>query len=206
MHELLTVSLLGLSVDGLLICPFFAFGLGLSDRRAAFRFLSGRIIGLVLFGVLVNLLGHQIPINDIIVNILFGAALLVLGGYRLVKSRPQLEFVTTKDSKGPFGLGCGKNRNLDRVGFGLGLFRGLLNPGRKYVYLVPLLLTVGLFKGIALSFAFAVTSSVYLIIGFMSAGLIEKLKPHKYFISFMGGLVLMMLGIYYLVNGIQRFS
>jgi len=200
-NAIITAGLLGLSVDGLVLCPFFAFGLSLSDRYAALRFLWGRIFGLVLFGIAVTQLGRVLPIRESFVNIAFGAVLFALGVQRIISSRSRLKFLTKRRPGGPLGLGCGKSGSR-KIGFGLGLLRGFLNPGRKYIYLAPLLLSVGLLKGVALSFAFSVTSSTYLIIGFLSAGLLEKLTPHKRLIGLSGGMVLSLLGIIYSFRGI----
>jgi|GEM_PF-1086788 sulfite exporter TauE/SafE len=205
MNEILTVSLLGLSAEGLVICPFFAFGLSLSDRAAALRFLSGRITGLILFGAAITLFGRLLPIKESFVNIFFGATLLALGIFRIIKSRQQLEFLSDKKSNGPLGLGC-KSDVSGKIGFGLGLYRGFLNPGRKYAYLAPLLLSAGLFKGLAISFAFGVSSSVYLALGFLSAKALETLTPHKRAIGLCGGGVLIIMGLIYGWRGFQGLS
>lgn len=62
-HVFLTILLLGLSVEGLVLCPFVTFGLTLSDRWMGLRFLLGRITGIVLFGALVSLLGARLRID-----------------------------------------------------------------------------------------------------------------------------------------------
>ncbi len=178
MNALLTVTLLGLSAEGLVMCPFFAFGLSLADRHAALRFLSGRIVGLILFGAVMAAIGRFITIPEALVNIVFGVTLVGLGIYRIIKSRPQLEFLTKTKARGPLGLGCG-NSVSRKIGFGLGVYRGLLNPGRKYAYLAPLVMRVGVMKSLALSCAFGLSSSVYLVVGFLSAGALETLVPHK---------------------------
>ena len=202
MKEILTVTLLGLSAEGLVICPFFAFGLSLADRYAALRFLSGRIAGLILFCAVITLLGRFIPVRESYVNVFFGISLLVLGIYRLYKSHERLEILTRSSAGGPLGLGC-KKSVVKNIGFGLGLFRGFLNPGRKYAYLAPLLLGVGLFKGLAISFAFGVSSSVYLALGFLSAAGLERLTPHKRIIGYCGGVILVVMGAVYGWRGMQ---
>ena len=201
MNSILTVTLLGLSAEGLVICPFFAFGRTMTDRHAALRFLSGRIVGLVLFGAVVTMLGRFLPVNGSFVNLFFGVSLLVLGIYRIIKSRQSMEFLTKTNSRGPLGLGC-KSNVSGNIGFGLGLYRGFLNPGRKYAYLAPLLLSVGMFKGLAISFAFGVSSSVYLALGFLSAHALKALMPHKRAIGLCGGGVLVVMGIIYGLRGL----
>lgn len=201
MQELITVMLLGLSAEGLVICPFFAFGLCLSDRYTAWFFLYGRILGLILFGTVVSILGNIFKISELYTNIGFGVLLFAMGIHHIFRSRSRILFLKKKFNW-PFGFGC-KNRDFIKFGFGLGVFRGFINPGRKYVYLLPLLLGVGVVKGLALSFVFALSSSVYLIIGIISAKFIEKLVPYKRLIDAASGIILVIIGAFYAFRGIQ---
>jgi cytochrome c biogenesis protein CcdA len=200
MQELMTVMLLGLSAEGLVICPFFAFGLGLSDRYTAWLFLYGRILGLILFGVVASILGNIFKISELYTNIGFGVLLLSMGIHHIFRSRRRILFLK-KNFNWPFGFGC-KNNDSIKFGFGLGVFRGFINPGRKYVYLLPMLLGVGIVKGLALSFIFALSSSVYLIIGIISAKFIENLIPYKSIFGLVGGIILLIIGAFYAFRGI----
>ncbi len=183
MDKVFTALILGLSAEGLLICPFFAFGLSLSNRLAGFQFLLGRLVGLVMFGLAVSILGRWLRVDVRMINLLFGIFIMALGLYMASMAKEM----------------HGKRKKLEgNIGFGLGLVRGLFNPGRKYIYLIPLLFGVGIAQGIAVSTTYALSSSVYLILGFMSAGLVEKLIPYRKNIRVAGGIMLTILGGIYI--------
>jgi len=200
MDILLTVMILGLSVEGLVLCPVFAFGLSLSDRLSGLRFLLGRLIGLICFGVIVSLLGRAVHIDERIMNLIFGISIIALGLYRSVNLDGTGLKCRIRKFQRSLGIksSCSGMRKPDKAGFGLGLFRGLCNPGRKYLYLAPFLLDLGVFKGLAVSFVYAVSSSVYLIIGFISAEFITRLLPYRQKLSLIGGIILVMVGGYYI--------
>jgi cytochrome c biogenesis protein CcdA len=191
--------ILGLSVEGVVLCPFFAFGLSLTDKLAGLRFLLGRMTGLICFGILVSLLGKAVHMDARVVNLIFGLSIIVLGVYRCINlegTEVGLKFRVLKVRLG-FKSRCSGRRKQSKAGFGLGLFRGLCNPGRKYLYLAPFLLDLGVFKGLAVSFVYGLSSSVYLLLGFVSAGLINRLVPHKRQLTVFGGILLVMVGGYY---------
>jgi cytochrome c biogenesis protein CcdA len=194
--------ILGLSVEGLVLCPFFAFGLSLADRMAGLRFLLGRLLGLVSFGVAVCLLGKAVHIDERIMNLVFGITIILLGLYRAVIVEEGNVWWKLREYKVRLGIKsrCGGAGSPPKAGFGLGLFRGLFNPGRKYLYLAPFLLDLGVFKGLAISFVYGLSSSVYLIVGFVSAGFINKMVRHKQRLGVVGGIILMLVGSYYVVK------
>lgn len=199
MDTLLTVTVLGLSIEGIVLCPFLAFGLSLSDRLAGLRFLSGRLIGLICFGVLVSLVGKAVHIDERIMNLIFGFSIIALGLYRCVNLEETGLGWKIREVKIRLGFKshCHGKGGQAKAGFGLGLFRGLCNPGRKYLYLAPFLLDVGVFKGLAVSFVYGVSSSVYLLAGFISAGFINRMVHRKQQLSIAGGIVLILAGSYY---------
>lgn len=202
MDTLLTVMLLGLSVEGLVLCPFFAFGLSLADRLAGMRFLLGRLLGLVCFGVVVCLLGKAMHLDERLMNLVFGVTIIALGLYRALVWEDGALWWKIRAFKVRLGVKsrCGGKASQPKAGFGLGLFRGLFNPGRKYLYLAPFLLDLGVFKGLAVSFVYGLSSSVYLVVGFVSAGVINKMVHHKQRLSVCGGIVLILVGCYYVIK------
>ncbi len=180
----MTALVIGLSAEGLFICPFLAFGLTLSDRYAGLKFLLGRLTGLLIFGLIVSFLGRSLSIDKKVVNLIFGTAVAAMGVYSLFTARGH--------------AGKGGSAVPGRVGFGMGLVRGMLNPGRKYIYLVPLILGTRLFQGMLVSLAYALSSSVYLSLGFVSAGLLERVSPHRHVIKRAGGIILVLMGFFYI--------
>jgi cytochrome c biogenesis protein CcdA len=197
-----TVMILGLSVEGLVLCPFFAFGLSLADRLASLRFLVGRLLGLVCFGVVVCLLGKAVHVDERVMNLTFGVTIILVGMYRAVVVEGGNLWWRIRACRVRLGIRsrCGGSGQQLKAGFGLGLFRGLFNPGRKYLYLAPILLDLGVFKGLAISFVYGVSSSVYLVLGFVSAGFVNKMVRHKQHLSVWGGIILVLVGGYYVVK------
>jgi len=214
MENLITVLILGLSAEGIVLCPFFAFGLTLTDKTASLRFLLGRLSGLMCFGTAICLIGNSIHIDEKIINLLFGVVILGFGVYRIIVSNRS--YINFENHSGKKGLNSGRKclqnnsgKNISKAGFGLGFFRGFLNPGRKYIYLAPLLLGVGLIKGAAITFVYGVSSSIYLVIGFVSAELLTKLTKWKKHVGTIGGILMIILGIIYTVKsliGLKLFS
>lgn len=201
MNTLTTVALLGLSADGLVICPFLAFGLSLSDKLAGVRFLLGRLGGLVCFGILVSLAGRAVHIDERVMNLLFGLSILVLGVWRAASLDDTRLGRQVEAARARCGIASCRSKGKElKAGFGLGLFRGLCNPGRKYLYLAPFLLELGVFKGLAVSFVYGLSSSVYLVLGFVSAGFIGRMSPHRQRLGMLGGAVLILVGGYYILK------
>lgn len=207
MDTLVTVIVLGLSVEGLVLCPLFAFGLSLTDRLAGLRFLLGRLVGLILFGCIVSLLGKAVHIDERIINFALGLTIMALGIYRAaIPEGSDLDW-KLREIKVRFGFmsRCRGKGRAGKAGFGLGLIRALCNPGRKYLYLAPLLLDLGVIKGLAVSFVYGVSSSVYLLLGIVSAAFVDRLMPHKLVLSRVGGTVLVVVGGYYVWKGGHLF-
>jgi cytochrome c biogenesis protein CcdA len=166
---------------------------------AGLRFLLGRLLGLVCFGVVISLIGKAVHIDERIMNLIFGVTIILIGLYRAIVAEEGELWWKIREYKVRLGIKsrCGGNGSPPKAGFGLGLFRGLCNPGRKYLYLAPFLLDLGVFKGLAISFVYGVSSSVYLIVGFISAGFINRMVRHKQQLSLFGGIILIMVGAYY---------
>lgn len=192
MDRVLTALVIGLSAEGLFMCPFLAFGLTLSDRYAGLKFLLGRLTGLLIFGLIVSFLGRSLSIDKRMVNLLFGIAVAAMGIHSLVSIQ------------GHAGRGGSVIRG--NVGFGMGLVRGMLNPGRKYIYLVPLILGTRTAQGALVSLAYALSSSIYLSLGFLSAGLLEKAAPHRHVIKRAGGIILVVMGLLYIYKAREIFG
>ncbi len=186
LEKLFTALILGLSWERILCCPFIALSLSLSDRWAGLRFILGRLAGICLLGSIISLVGVPFRISPVILDSAFGLFLIFLGINTFLKT----------------GHKSGQ-KQFSRAGFGLGIFRGSLNPGRKIIYLLPLLWGVGVLEGLAISLAYALSSSVYLLIGFFSAELLNKIVSHQKAIKFFGGIILVILGIFYFIKALQ---
>jgi cytochrome c biogenesis protein CcdA len=91
----------------------------------------------------------------------------------------------------------------DKAGIGgffiVGLARGA-TPCLKLMLLVPLLITLTFLEGGALIAIYAITSSVYPIVGIALASIVRDLSPRKYmpFISRMSALSMVLIGCYFI--------
>jgi hypothetical protein len=167
-------------MERLLCCPFVAMSLSLSDRWAGMRFVLGRLAGICALGTTISLVGLPFQFSPFVLDLIFGLSLVAMG---------VVTFFQTSHK--------GRGRKLSHAGFALGLFRGMLNPGRKIAYLVPLLWGVSGFEGLAISLAYAATSSLYLLIGFFSAEALNRVVPYQKGIRIGGGVFLVLLGVYF---------
>lgn len=180
--KLLAALIMGLSWERVLCCPFLALSLSLSGRGAGVKFLLGRLLGIVILGLIVTLVGLPFHISPRIVDSIFGIFLIGLS----IRT-----FFEGKHKNSP--------QRLSQVGFGLGLFRGFLNPGRKIICLFPLLWGAGIFEGGIISLVYALSSSFYLLVGFFSAEVINKLVSYKKIIRISGAVILFILGVFYIL-------
>jgi len=187
-ERLLTALVLGLSMERVLCCPFVALSLTLSDRWAGMRFVLGRLVGICTLGTTISLVGLPFEISPLVLDVVFGVSLVAMG---------VVTFFQTSHK--------GRGRKLSHAGFALGLFRGMLNPGRKIAYLVPLLWGVGGLEGMAISLAYAVTSSLYLLVGFFSAEVLTRVVPYQKAIRIGGGVFLVVLGVYFTARGFADY-
>jgi hypothetical protein len=162
--------------------------LSLSDRWAGMRFVLGRLVGICTLGTTISLVGLPFAISPLVLDVVFGVSLVAMG---------VVTFFQTSHK--------GRGRKLSHAGFALGLFRGMLNPGRKIAYLVPLLWGVGGLEGMAISLAYAVTSSLYLLVGFFSAEVLTRVVPYQKAIRIGGGVFLVVLGVYFTARGFADY-
>ncbi|MBU1998340.1 MAG: hypothetical protein ABIG46_06460 [Candidatus Omnitrophota bacterium] len=186
LEKISTALILGLSAERILLCPFMAMGLSLSDRGGGLKFILGRLAGISLLGLFISIIGVPFNIPPYILDGVFGLFLLGLGVNALLKSKHQL-----------------KQKKFSNAGFSLGLFRGMLNPGRKLVYLLPLLWGIRVVDGLAVSLAYGLSSSVYLLLGFFSAELLNRVSAYQKQIKLAGAIILLFLGGFYIFKFFQ---
>jgi cytochrome c biogenesis protein CcdA len=91
---------------------------------------------------------------------------------------------------------CKKHMALEkRSGFVLGIFRGA-TPCAKIVVLAPLLVAVGFPTSLLLISVYAAASTIYPVIGYLSADILSKFKKYQYALKIIGALTLIVIGIY----------
>ena len=86
-----------------------------------------------------------------------------------------------------------------KYGFTLGMLRGA-TPCAKVIVLTPLLVAFGFPASLPLILVYASVSTVYPIIGYLSADILSKFESHKLALRIMGALILIGIGLYTIVK------
>ena len=91
---------------------------------------------------------------------------------------------------------CRKKRILEkRSGFILGVLRGA-TPCAKVIVLAPLLVAFGFPSSLLLILVYAGASTMYPIIGYLSADVLSNFKEHQFKLKILGAIILIIIGIY----------
>ncbi|UCG68615.1 MAG: DUF4779 domain-containing protein [Thermoplasmata archaeon] len=95
---------------------------------------------------------------------------------------------------------CKKHGNFDkRYGFTLGVLRGA-TPCLKIVVLTPLLVAFGFPQSLLLIIVYASVSTIYPIIGYLSADILSKFERYQWAFKILGALILITIGIYTIIK------
>jgi ABC-type nickel/cobalt efflux system permease component RcnA len=95
---------------------------------------------------------------------------------------------------------CKKHGDFDkRYGFTLGVLRGA-TPCLKVVVLTPLLVAFGFPQSLLLILVYASASTVYPIIGYLSADILSKFEKYQWAFKVLGALILITIGIYTIIK------
>jgi len=114
------------------------------------------------------------------------------------KNSQNLEAEHHNNSGGPGK--CKKHGNFEKkYGFTLGLLRGA-TPCAKVIVLAPLLVAVGFPSSLLLILVYASASTIYPIIGYLSADLLSKFEKHRLALKILGALILITIGVYTIIN------
>lgn len=89
--------------------------------------------------------------------------------------------------------------------FILGMARGA-TPCLKLIVLVPLLIVSGAVLSIILLLVFAVSSSVYPVVGFLGASLLDGAQKYSKYIRIIGAIIIIALGVYVPANHIFTYT
>ncbi len=181
-EKIITAALVGISLDRLLRCSFFVFGLASIDKIVAIRFIIGRIGGFLLLGLLMGSLGSIFHISGRILNFILGVIVLGFGLWSIIRTESKVKELTRK-----------------KVGFGLGFFKAIM-PGPKVAILLPLVWGSNITTSILICVVYALTSSLYLLIAFLSANVLTKIIQRKKIVKVVGGSILIGMGIYYIIK------
>ena len=96
-----------------------------------------------------------------------------------------------------------KKSNLDKkIGFALGVLRGA-TPCIKIIVLAPLLVAVGFPSSMLIILVYASTSTVYPVIGYLSADILSKFEKHQLTLKIIGAVILIAIGVYTIINAMM---
>lgn len=116
------------------------------------------------------------------------------------KSKKSPNYDIHYDNHGPGEGHCKKRIDFEgKYGFVLGVLRGA-TPCAKVIVLAPLLVAVGFPFSLLLILVYALTSTVYPIIGYLSAELLSKFEKYRFALKLLGALILISIGIYTIIN------
>ncbi len=87
--------------------------------------------------------------------------------------------------------------------FGLGIARGA-TPCLKIMILVPLLVAVDIYLALAMILVYALASTVYPVIGFLSGNLLCSVEKHATYVKVSAALVLVAVGVYSIINVLTK--
>jgi cytochrome c biogenesis protein CcdA len=164
-------------------------------------------ISTILFGILI-LLRHYIEnrfthlekdlSNRFVFSLL--SLFMVLPGSQKCKANP----VKNKDRKNCHDLHKGQRHKKHksaskRFGFSLGLIRGA-TPCAKVIVLTPLLVAFGFPQSLPLILVYASTSTVYPVIGYLSADVLTNFEAHRFKLKMLGAFILIVMGLYYIIK------
>ncbi len=222
---ILAASLIGLSFQNSFTCVLLTFSTSAGQGiRAGIGFVTGRLLGVLILGSAFALIGSMIEIDTRSMLYTFGGITVVLGGL-LLWNPPFLSRIGLGPScRGgacrecddravghvghdcmdcPSKDGCGKKRPHPRWGdlgfFTMGLVRGA-TPCLKVMLLVPLWVTLPFLQGAAITAAYALTSSIYPIVGIALASMLSDLTPKHIgpYLSKAGALAMIVVGLYFI--------
>jgi len=198
------------------------------QRNIGMYFILGRFIGLLILGIIIALIGVIFIEFIFYFMILFAVLSIIFGAFIIYKVYHRIQHLKNHPNKGLGGPLCrhniangklkkSKNSNglawfggsnsesrngggiTKQYSFGLGLFRGA-TPCLKVIILAPLLLIFPLPGAVLLILVFAATSTIYPLIGFLSANVINNFRKYDAYVQTTGAIIIISIGAYMIFN------
>ena len=220
-EELLAAAAVGASLGNAWVCALLALGTSIDSRRGGIAFIAGRFLGLMVLGAAIAGLGLVQDLNPVYFLVTFGVLTIALGVFVLLR-------ILTRHSKVKHGrpltrlLHGGRRRGEGHRAvmadggeidfeadsrsktayiFFLGIVRGA-TPCVKMMVLAPLLISVDFGLALGMVLVFAVASTIYPVIGFLSGNIIRQSKRHAFYVRVGSALMMIVLGVYFVVNAL----
>jgi hypothetical protein len=218
---LIAAASVGLSFGSAWLCALVSFGVASEDKTRGIYFILGRIAGLVLLGMAIATFSFFADLPPLYFVVAFGLLSIVFGfivimqvtghwdrfkglfrSKKVVKAEHALnpgKHHGEGDCKGPMGEGRKMRRFKNSYIFGLGIARGA-TPCLKIMVLVPLLVAVDIYLALAMILVYALASTIYPVIGFLSGNLLRSVEKHATYVKVAAALTLVAVGIYSIIN------
>lgn len=200
------------------------------QKKTGLYFIAGRFLGLIILGLIIALIGvifigyiFHLLITFSILTILFGAFIIVKMYYRYKSHKLDADDITDQHTVQQHKIGPGMchsnhkkhhckhghqgprkhstqgSKATQRYGFFLGLFRGA-TPCLKILILAPLLIIVDLPLAFLMIIVYASASTIYPLIGFLSANLLKNFSKYDNYVQVTGAIILISIGIFMIFN------
>jgi cytochrome c biogenesis protein CcdA len=195
------------------------FGARSDSKLTGSYFILGRVIGVIVLGMVIASIGFIFQGYTIYLLVIFGVLTIIFGllvifnkniGAKL-RLRPHFKLKPTATDGGTkIKHHCCRGKNdqnglwhkakfNNKYAFGLGLFRGA-TPCLKMIVLAPLLITVDIYLAFLMMLAYVGTSTIYPIIGHLTANIVTKFDKYDIYIRISGAILLVVLGTYSIVK------
>ena len=196
-----------------------SFGARTDSKLTGGYFILGRMIGVIVLGMIIASIGFIFDGYTVYLLVIFGILTIIFGLLVIfnkdIESRlnfkPHIKLKPTAtdggtriNENGCMGKHkhqghCRKARINKKYAFGLGLFRGA-TPCLKIIVLAPLLIVVDIQLAFLMMLAYVSTSTIYPVIGHLTANIVTKFDKYDLYIRLGGAALLIVLGIYSLIN------
>ena len=218
-EEILAAAAIGMSLGNAWVCALISLGVSVDSKKGGMAFIAGRFIGLMLLGGAIAGLGLVGSLNPTLFIVLFGVLTIGLGTLILLQvltrrswmkhGRPMLKPLHRRahhgahpsdalPDGGEVGLETDSKSKATYV-FSLGIVRGA-TPCVKTMVLAPLLISVDFWSAMVLVLVFAVASTVYPVIGFLSGNILRQSRRYNFYVKVGSALMMIVIGAYFVVN------
>ncbi len=195
------------------------FGARSDSKLTGGYFILGRVIGLITLGMVIASIGFIFAGYTVYLLVIFGTLTIIFGLLVIFNKNINAKFrlrphfklkptatnggtrIENKSCKGnhKHNRHCRKANINNKYAFGLGIFRGA-TPCLKIIVLAPLLIVVEIQLAFLMMLAYIGTSTIYPVIGHLTANIVTKFDKYDMYIRVTGAAVLIVLGIYSLVK------
>ncbi len=217
-EEILVAAAIGLSLGNAWVCAMISVGVSVESRKGGIAFIAGRFIGLLLLGGAIAGFGVVGSLNPTFFLVVFGVLTIAMGTAILLQvlnrrtwmkhGRPLLRFLHGhqhhRHAKGAMpdgGEPLARPESKSKVSyvFLLGIIRGA-TPCAKMAVLAPLLISVDFGLAMGMVLVFAVASTVYPVMGFLSGNILRQSRRFNFYVKVGSALMMIAIGAYIVVN------